>query len=568
MKILSADEMRQADQVTFVRPDGKTGLPSVCAMENAGRAVASYLIESYLNPGSKDLVIILSGPGNNGGDGFVVARTLKNLDFDVKVYSLKSKDDYKGDALWAFEAFEAIGGEISPLDEHSLSDAHFKSELQNSALILDSIFGTGFSGEARGLGAKLIALVNSISEPALPVISVDLPSGLDASKASVAGEVINASATVCIQSLKLGAVLFPASSYCGEIFVADIGLDRSSEIFKSVSRELVTSDLVGEILSPFFIVPSESQVATRKQDPNLEHKGKKGHLLAVGGSSGMHGAPKLSTAAALKSGAGLASVLTPEAGKNEVQAEVLEIMCNSLPDDGKGNFKGNFSGAELEHLETIASRANAFVVGPGMGRSDGSLAVLTSLINLAIQDKKPTVLDADGLNILSEHSELKALLQKGRFVLTPHPGELARLLGVETKDIESDRLGKAVELSKEAKSWIVLKGPRSVIAGPEGEVFINPAAVSTLATAGSGDVLAGMIGGLLARGLTPKDALISAVFVHGVAGELLEATADEGLVATAKDIIAKLPLAFAEVMEFSEPHNPVFDYFLPGSISY
>lgn len=502
MKVLTPDEMRAADAATFER----LGLPARAVMESAGRHSAEYLVSEFSERLEQGVVILVGG-GNNGGDGFVLARALLGIGISTKVFSLKPLDALSGETGENAKAYLSLGTDITELTErtHSL----LESEVRDCGVLVDALFGTGVSSELRPEIQNIISLVNRITkEASVPVLSIDVPSGINAQTGAICGEAIRAHTTLSLQCLKLGQVLFPAADYCGETVCLDIGVAESFQEIAGVARELLTEQGIAELVQEKF------------QSGERAHKGTRGHLLVVGGSKGHYGAPKLSAHAALLSGAGLVTLALPRSAAEELGPKFMEIMCAALPDDTEGNFAAlEQNQLEEDPLESLVQKKAAFVIGPGLGQGQGAEELLGRVLEIAKREKVPTLLDADALNLISRNNGFKQLLGP-HVVLTPHPGEMSRLVAKSVEEIESQRVEVATELARSLDCYVILKGARSLLAAPSGSVWINPAAVSTLATGGSGDVLSGIIGALLARGGSSEDACKVGLFIHGAAGEL------------------------------------------------
>lgn len=502
MRILTAREMRAADEDTFTR----LGVPSRAVMERAGREVVHVLCERYFTSLSR--VAVITGGGNNGGDGFVVARILHEMRIPVVVIAAKGVGELHGDAAAVAASYIAAGGKVVELAEVKAEGASAELDRFRPSLIVDAIFGTGFQGPVRGDGAALVGLVTAAAgRLRIPVVAIDLPSGLDSDSSEIPGDSVNAHCTVALQALKLCHVLYPAAGRCGEVVVADIGVSLdvlSTGGAPSPMRELITEDKVRAILS-----------GSTAFDPG-SHKGKRGHVLVVGGSAGHYGAPKLSAEAALRAGAGLATVVLPHTAAERLAPQVNEVMCASLPDDSEGSF----AGTGIDRLEALLAKIDAVVVGPGLGTNEGAERLLLKLFQLLQKSETALVLDADALNLISRSDDVRSALPAGAIV-TPHPGEMARLLKLDGVQVQRDRVGAAVALRSALHATAVLKGARTVVAVSGGSLYVNPAANAVLATAGAGDVLAGVIGALAAQGLQGGEAAIAGVFVHGAAGELL-----------------------------------------------
>ncbi len=547
MKILCAKEIQEAEKIVCSTME----LPQRILMENAGREIAGFLLEQFgdrLGQG----VLVLAGGGNNGGDGFVVARTLLNLGVYSEVALIKPVSEIKGDAGSSLKAFLNSGGEVTELDEMSWSEADCIQGMSGFGLIVDALYGTGFHGALPTFVGEIVEYLNMQAElGGLPVVAVDIPSGVDTDTGEVRGAAVSANTTVALHCLKPAHVYYPGAAYCGEIFVSDIGIPGDLEKVAQVERELIFEETAA-VLFQHYITPRPE-----------EHKGERGHVVVLGGGAGHFGAPRMSAEAALICGSGLVSMVVPQLAAHEIGASVRELMVSALDSDALGNF----SGTGLEAVAQYLRAKQAVVLGPGMGQSAGAKNVLRAALEFIKGEGICSVIDADALNILAVEKDLQEMLGP-KVILTPHPGEMARLLGVSTAEVQTSRAASAQKLSKNYDCWVVLKGARTIIAGPGGLLLVNPAAVPTLATAGSGDVLAGVIGALLGRGFSPQDASAGAVFVHGCAGEIgfVDNMGPVGTVAG--DIMGYLPQVINALLRLERAPARKIRKVLPGSIHF
>jgi ADP-dependent NAD(P)H-hydrate dehydratase / NAD(P)H-hydrate epimerase len=515
MRVLTARQMREADRRTIE----ELGVPSLTLMENAGREVASA-IESAFPDLVGRRVAILCGRGNNGGDGFVVARLLHQRGVHVSVFLVGRASDVKGDALANLEKVQALDLPIAEIGRQ-LEWERVAPEFARHTLVVDALFGTGLSAPLTGLPAEIVEGVN---RAAVPVVSIDLPSGLSADTHEVIGPCIRAALTVTLGAPKLPVVLSPASAMAGRLVVADIGIPPS------VVESLDGADLrvtTPEALRP--LLPRRSREA---------HKGAFGHVLLVAGSRGKTGAAHLAACGALRSGAGLVTVATPASSQPTVASMGPEYMTERLPETGGGTLAA-------EALEAImAFPATVIAAGPGLGAGDGVRTVVGGLVE---RGRMPLVLDADALNAFAGYAR-RVVAREGRtIVVTPHPGEMARLLGVSTADVQANRLETARTLASSNRLFVVLKGQGTIVATPDGRAAINPTGNPGMATGGTGDVLTGMIAGWLAQGVDAEAACRLGVYLHGAAGDL--AAADEGEVSmTAGDLVRRIGRATSVLM--------------------
>ena len=507
MIVVTAAEMREIDRLTIE----KFGVPSLTLMERAGAAVTQAILERFGRTAKKG-VLIVAGKGNNGGDGFVVARLLRKKRIPCEVALLARRDELSPDAAHNLRAFLKVKGKITEISAASLDQ--LSGCIGKNALIVDAVLGTGIKSEVRGLFADAITLIHACG---LPVVAVDIPSGLDTDKGVALGASIQAEMTVALAFPKLGGVIYPGAGYAGELVIADIGVDDRAVAEVAPQTELLERETIR------WLVP--------RREPDT-HKGSYGHVLVLAGSRGKSGAAILSSRAAMRSGAGLTTLAAPRSLNNIFASALVEVMTELLRDN---------PAEELEPLtddewRRVLERKNALLFGPGIGVSHATQNVLRWLLrNLDM----PWVIDADGLNnLVLEIDRLRHA--KVAPVLTPHPGEMARLTGKSTAEVNADRVAIARSFAVEHRCNLILKGARTVIATPEGKVFINPTGNPGMASAGMGDVLAGMLASLLGQGLTAEDAMKLGVYLHGFVGDRVAQNRGEiGLIAA--DIIEGLP---------------------------
>ncbi len=489
MLIVTSQQMRNLDKETI---EG-LGIPGLILMENAGRGVAEAIVTHYL-PDAQRGVTILAGPGNNGGDGFVVARHLFQKGIHVKLAVLAPEEKFKGDALVNYKAASALG----------LSFAHIMNEeavscLQGlfscSGLIVDAIFGTGLAREVTGRFAKVIETANASG---LPIVSVDIPSGLCSDTGQPLGACIKAHLTVTMALAKIGHVTMPGARYTGKLQVVDIGIPEFLVDRAGIKTELFGLDQLRDLIVP------------RLPDG---HKGTFGHLVVLSGSRGKTGACTMVAHGALRSGAGLVTVGCPKSCQGLIATKLTEAMTFGLSETKEATLSKD----SIPEIEELCKGKRAACLGPGVGLVDETLDVMRQLsATLSI----PMVLDADALTAIgTQHSLLKDC--PSARILTPHPGEAARLLGCSTKEIQADRVASAMKISESTGQVVVLKGARTVVASPEGRISINSSGNPGMGTGGMGDVLTGIIGGLLAQGYDPWNAARIGVFVHGYAADQL-----------------------------------------------
>lgn len=507
--------MREADRRTIE----DLGIPARVLMENAGRQAAAA-IENTFTDLALMRVSVLCGRGNNGGDGFVVARVLSERDVDVRVHLLGTTDDVSGDARANLDVLRALGIDVVEIVDAATWEL-IGSSVLSADLIVDALFGTGFHGPVRGVAETIIADLNSSSRP---VVSIDLPSGLSADHPNIDGVAVQATMTVALGAPKLSLVLPPAEHLAGSVVVADIG---------------IPSRIVHEIEGPYIEMLTRASTARMLEPRRADsHKGTYGRVLIVAGSAGRTGAAILAARAALRSGAGLVTVAAPASVVPIIAAGGAEYMTLALPETADGTVSADAVGPVL------AFRADVIAVGPGLGTGP---AVATFVQALVERSGVPMVLDADALNAFVDNVDALVGREDVPTIITPHPGEMARLLGTSVEHIQSDRLGVAREFALAHHVHVILKGHRTIVADPGGAAGVNLTGNPGMATAGSGDVLTGVLAGWFGQLRDAQKAARLAVYVHGLAGDL--AQSDRGQVALiASDLIAHLGDAVQELL--------------------
>jgi ADP-dependent NAD(P)H-hydrate dehydratase / NAD(P)H-hydrate epimerase len=487
-----AEQMRATDRWAIeVR-----GIPSLTLMERAGAGLALET-DRVMRRGP---VVLVCGKGNNGGDGFVAGRLLYELGRTVRILRLAEPHEYRGDAA---ENLRRLEGMHEPFSVDALGDA---------TVIVDAIFGTGFDGDPRGLAKDAIEAIAVIEAP---VVAADVASGVDASTGEAARVCIRATATATFAAAKPGHWIAPGKQHTGDLRVIDIGIPGGAPVTPDVG--LLTQRVHA-------LVPVRESSATKFTS---------GHVVVVGGSRGLTGAPCLACEAAMRAGAGYVTALVPASLELVFETRLLEVMTRGLPD-----ADGAFVPDDADEALAAAARAGALVAGPGLGRSEGAFAFVR---DVAARAQVPLLLDADGLN--AHAVALDSLAGRtAPTVLTPHAGELARLLGSTSAEVEERRLRSAREAARRANAIVVLKGDDTIVAAPDGRAAVNGLRAPALATAGTGDVLSGVIGAFLAKRLDPFAAACAGVRRHAAAGRV---AADEvgidGVIAG--DVIAALPRA-------------------------
>lgn len=479
MKVYSCSQMRKIEENAFL-----SGMSYATMMENAGKACFEKIKDTV--DLSSETITVLCGNGNNGGDGFVIARYLSEFNYKVNVI-----------LVLGAPKTETADIAFSKLDKSVLRVIDFKDfnidTLKTCDIIIDCIFGIGFRGPLRGNVLEIARMLNSLDKT---VVSVDIPSGLEGDTVNTVSEYIKADFTLAVACKKPVHVLKTTKNICGEVQVVDIGFNKDCyNLEDDCAFEIADEDFVKDSLIP------------RKSDSN---KGTYGKLLCVCGSKNMQGAAVLCANAAVRCGTGLITCAFPEKAYGAIAAKLTEPLMLPLPDDENGFLAESAVSIICKKLET----ASAAVIGCGLGVTDGTEKVLRSVLKSA---KCPIVIDADGLNILSENIDILKTVDVP-LVLTPHPGEMARLLGRTIAEIQSDRISACKELSQRTNAVVLLKGSNTVIAFKD-KVYINPTGNAGMAKGGCGDVLSGMIGSFLAQGVNPLHAAVCGAYLHGLCGD-------------------------------------------------
>jgi hydroxyethylthiazole kinase-like uncharacterized protein yjeF len=514
MRVLNTQQMREADRRTI----DDIGIPSIVLMENAGRQAVAAM-EAAFEDLATSHVGVLCGRGNNGGDGFVVARTLIQRGVEASVFLLGSVAEVRGEARTNLEVLGRIGLTVVEITNAQAWELHF-SEISECDLLVDAILGTGFHGQLSGLLETVVADVNGLG---VPVVAIDLPTGLSADSHEVEGEAIEATMTVTLAAPKIPLILPPADTYGGDLVIADIGIPLP---------------VLDEVEGPYIEILTRERmrdlVPARAAD---SHKGDFGRVLVIAGSLGRTGAAYLAALGALRSGAGLVTIATPRSCLPVLAAMAPEYMTEPLDETAAGTVDY----AALERV--LDFKADVIAVGPGLGQAPGTAAFVQGLLERA---GVPLVLDADALNAFVGEPDRLVGRDGVDVVITPHPGEMARLLNLSVEAVQNDRLQHATEFAASHRLHVVLKGHRTIIAGPDNRAFVNLTGNSGMATGGTGDLLTGMIAAWFAQLLDAEAACKLAVYLHGTAGDLAEA--DEGDVALiAGDVASRLGDAVMEL---------------------
>ena len=509
MKIVTAHTMQALDRQAI----DEHNIPGLQLMENAGRCCVDILVAQY-GKQEDNRAVIMAGKGNNGGDGYVIARMLTLKGWNVKVYVLTDREQITGDAAVNLEKLPETMNSFCTC-EGQLSALH-KEEIIQADVIVDALLGTGLSSNVSGIYLEAIHLIN---ESAKPVLSVDIPSGIHGTTGRVMGEAVRADSTVTFAFAKLGHILYPGAEYTGKLIVADIGIPATL-MDLAPGYDLLTVGTVHSLLRP---------------RARTAHKGDFGHCLIIAGSSGKTGAAALSANSAVRAGSGLVTLGVAESLHSILEMKTTEAMTVGLPDSETGHL----SSSAFPAIEKLLAGKDAVALGPGLDRRPGTVSLVQTLIETIAA---PLVIDADGLNAVSENISVLLRKKSENVILTPHPGEMGRLLGASIPDVEAVRISVAQEFANKYSVYLILKGARTIIASPSGMTAINTSGNPGMATGGMGDVLTGILVSLLGQGYSAWDACRIGVFIHGYAADLV--AEDKGEIGIrASDVQEKLPYA-------------------------
>ena len=510
MKLVDSKTMRAIDAHTI----DELGIAGLRLMESAGLGTVLFIEEAIgVEPGQ--VVTVVCGKGNNGGDGFVIARELRARGVDVHVYLVGHSADVAGDARTNLDRYGA--GNISELPD-GRSVAEFVDVMGKSTFVVDAVFGTGFSGVPRGLSGTVIGQINLSGRP---VLAIDVPSGLDATTGRAGGECVRATWTCTMGLPKRGFYVHPGRELVGEVHVVDIGIPSEALDAVGVRDNVLFPDEIAALLP---------------RRPHDGHKGTFGRVLVIAGSVGYTGAAALTSMAALRSGAGLVTLGLPESLNDVAEVKLTEVITAPLPETSARSL----SPEALPAIRELLAGADALALGPGLSRNPETQVLVRSLIE---ELTKPCVVDADGLNALTM-DRIAGRSGTSPMVLTPHPGEMVRLTGIPAERVRGAREESARDAAGRSRATVLLKGAGTVTASTEGEIYLNPTGNDGLATAGSGDVLTGIIAALLAGGVSGVRAAALGAYLHGLAGDFAaEARGRVGMIAG--DVLEAVPAAFA-----------------------
>jgi len=516
MYLVTAGEMREMDRRTIE----SFGVPGRVLMENAGLGATRILFEKFSDLPRKK-VGILAGRGNNGGDGFVIARYLAQKGIRVTVYLLSESTKIKGDAAANFDLLAPLDIPVIEMPDPQTFSAQ-QTAMRHQDIWIDAVLGTGLQSDVKGYFKDIITFINSLSKQ---VFAVDIPSGLNSDTGQPCGVCIQATLTATFAFAKIGHVLFPGANFTGDLEIVDIGIPPHIADAVGPRQHLLTPDRVRTYFKPRL--------------PDV-HKGNTGHLMVVAGSPGKTGAAAMTAMSAMRAGAGLVTLGIPGSLNPVLENQVLEAMTYPLPETVDGMLdESAFDGI----MELLAGK-KCLAIGPGLGISSQTSNLVYRLIQ---ESPVPIVIDADGLNILAG----KPHVLKNRnipIILTPHPGEMSRLIDTPVPEIQKDRIGCARDFARQFHVHVVLKGARSVIAHPDGHAYVNLTGNPGMASGGMGDVLTGIVAGLAAQGFSPESAAQAGVYIHGAAADALEKSKGPfGFIAT--DVMGIIPEQIGNLME-------------------
>lgn len=513
MKVVTGETMQCLDR----RAIAEFGVNGLTLMENAGRGCAEAIVAEF-GEGRGRRAVVVAGKGNNGGDGYVIARLLREYGWQVAIFVLARREEIGGDARSNLDLLGEMTVVFCP-EEGMLG--HYGASLREATVIVDALLGTGLKSEVRGALAQAIELINAAGRP---VVSVDIPSGIDSATGKVLGCAIKADMTVTFALAKCGHVLYPGVEHAGRLLIVDIGIP-AAVTEAAAGYDFVDAAVVGRLLY---------------RRSRCAHKGDFGHCLIVAGSTGKTGAAAMAANSAVRSGAGLVTLAVPASINAILEVKTTEAMTLPLPDGGEGFLSNAARDAIVEALNGKA----AVALGPGLARHAETSRLVRELVAAT---ELPLVIDADGLNAIAEDPGTLLRKKSAIVILTPHPGEMGRLAAIPTAAVEADRIGVARQFATEHEVYLILKGARTIIAAPDGAVAINGSGNPGMASGGMGDVLTGVLIALVAQGYEPFQACMLGVFIHGYAADLV--AADKGEIGMAAvDVQERLPYAIRDLM--------------------
>ncbi|MBW2099946.1 MAG: NAD(P)H-hydrate dehydratase [Deltaproteobacteria bacterium] len=520
MYLVTTEEMQEIDRQTI----HSFGIPGRVLMENAGRGATRFLFEEFQALAIKK-VGVAAGHGNNGGDGFVIARYLAQKGIKVTVYLFASRSMVKGDAAANLNLLDPLNVDILEIPDPKAFE-HYKASMTRQDIWVDAILGTGLKSDVKAYFKQIIDVINSLNKP---VFAVDIPSGLNSNTGKPCGTCIRAQATATFAFAKTGHLLFPGADYTGKLKIVDIGIPPY---------------IAGRIGPKYQLLTPEGVSTCFQQRAFDTHKGITGHVLILAGSTGKTGAAAMTAMAAMRTGAGLVTLGIPKSLNPIIESQVIEAMTCPLAETPEGMLDDS----SFDTIMSLLSDKKSLALGPGLGTSRQTKKIVHGLI---LESTVPLVIDADGLNCLA--GNLQVLKErKAEIILTPHPGEMARLMDSTPQFIQENRITCARDFAENFDLIVVLKGARTLIAHPDGKIFINPTGNPGMASGGMGDVLTGIIAALIAQGHSSESAAHAAVYLHGAAADTLaESTGPFGFLAS--DVIKKIPMQIKKIMHCQKP---------------
>ena len=516
MYLVTANEMQKMDLSTIE----SFGLPGRILMENAGRGATQFFLEQFKDAENKKIGVI-AGRGNNGGDGFVIARYLAQKGISVTVYLLSERQKISGDAAANLELLPPLKVPVIEMPDAESFSAH-QTAMRHEAIWVDAILGTGLKSDVKEFFKDMIDFINQSNKP---VFAVDIPSGLNSDTGQPCGACVRADATATFAFAKTGHFLLPGADYTGNLKIIDIGVPPHIANDVGPLQYLLTPDLIRTVSLP---------------RPLDAHKGHTGHLLVIAGSTGKTGAAVMTAMSAMRAGVGLVTLGIPASLNPILEIHVTEAMTEPLPETKEGVL----GEASFNRIMALLSDKKCLAIGPGIGTNPETKMLVQRLLQ---ESKKPMVIDADGLNCLIGRTEILKNFEKP-IVLTPHPGEMSRLMGTTAAEVQKDRIKCARDFAEKFNVHVVLKGAGTVIAHPDGRAFINPTGNPGMASGGMGDVLTGVIAGFIAQGHSPELAAHAGVYLHGAAADSLAKNKGSfGYLAT--DVMNTLPEAIKRLSD-------------------
>jgi ADP-dependent NAD(P)H-hydrate dehydratase / NAD(P)H-hydrate epimerase len=499
MLLVTAKQMQEMDRQTIE----SFGIPGLVLMENAGRGAFDFLFKKFKGI-KKQKVAVLAGRGNNGGDGFVIARYLMEKGVAVTCFLFSSKDKVKGDAKVNLDLAQKLC-DLSRCNQYKTSEIveipntdafkKYKTSIVHHDFFIDAILGTGLNSNVRGFFKDIIELINSLAQP---VFSIDIPSGLNSDTGQPLGIAVKADATATFAFAKRGHILYPGNIYTGDLKVIDIGIPQFITKKSNIKLSLMKKKKIAALFNP-------------RQFQS--HKGSYGHLLVIAGSAGKTGAAGLCSNAAMRSGTGLVTLGIAKSLNKIIEPMVIEPMTSLLPEKERGYLSDNC----FDNIKLLLKGKQALALGPGIGTKKSTKQLINKLIEAS---EVPLILDADALNCIAQKPEILKI-KKAPAILTPHPGEMARLCNMKTSYIQNNRLETALDFAEQYNVILILKGAQTIVCFPDGQSHICPTGNPGMASGGMGDILTGIIAGFCAQGFSPESASLAGVYIHGLCADIL-----------------------------------------------